>query len=275
VGMVSSGPSALEVSPTLDRKLIAASVSKIRGSGMTPAEMFQLLETSQGPGDLRYRAQVAFQTMYNMVDSLDQVQNRRKAIVFISSGYDFDPYTEGRNSRDRIQGGRFADPTRTLIDQENPYFRMGTITADIDLYGYMRELTLSANRTNTSIFTVDPRGLAGVTDAGQYLDQSEVRTFLNKTISTLRYIAEETGGFAVVNDNDFESAFKRIDAETSDYYVLGYYSTNPDPQQRVRAVDIKVTRPNVNVASRKAYSLKPTAPLPPPLPQPKAPTRKK
>ena len=75
---------------------------------------------------------------------------------------------------------------------------------------------------------MDPRGLAGVTDAGQYLDQSELRTFLNKTISSLRYIAEETGGFAVVNDNDFETAFKRIDAETSDYYVLGYYSTNPD-----------------------------------------------
>ena len=88
-------------------------------------------------------------------------------------------------------------------------------------------------------------------------------------------LGQFAGGFAVVNDNDFESAFKRIDAETSDYYVLGYYSTNPDPQQRVRAVDIKVTCPNVNVASRKAYSLKPTAPLPPPLPQPKAPTRKK
>jgi VWFA-related protein len=275
VGMVSSGPSALEVDPTLDRKLIAASVSKIRGSGMTPAEMFQLLESSQGPGDLRYRAQVAFQTMYNMVASLDQIQNRRKAIVYISSGYDFDPYAEGRNSRDHIQGGRFADPTRTLIDQDNPYFRMGTLTADIELYGYMRELTLSANRTNASIYTVDPRGLAGVTDAGQYLDQSEMRTFLNKTISSLRYIAEETGGFAVVNDNDFETAFKRIDAETSDYYVLGYYSTNPDSTQRVRAVDVKVTQPNVNVAARKAYSLKPAAPLPPPLPQPKAPTKKK
>jgi VWFA-related protein len=275
VGMVSSGPSAIEISPTLDRKLVAASVSKIRGSAMTPAEMFQLLETSQGPGDLRYRAQVAFQTMYNMVASLDQVQNRRKAIVYISSGYDFDPYAEARNSTDRIQGGRYSEATRFLIDQENPYFRMGAVTADIDLYGYLRELTLSANRTNASIFTVDPRGLAGVTDAGQYLDQSEVRTFLNKTISSLRYIAEETGGFAVVNDNDFETAFKRIDAETSDYYVLGYYSTNPDQKQRVRAVDVKVTRPGVQVASRKAYSLKTPGPPPAPLPKPKVPAKKK
>jgi VWFA-related protein len=275
VGMVSSGPSAIEISPTTDRKLIASAVTKIRGSGMTAAEMFQTLESSQGPGDLRYRAQVAFQTMYNMVASLDQVQNRRKAIVYISSGYDFDPYAEGRFSRDRIQGGRFAEATRFLIDEENPYFRMSAITSDIDLYLLMRELTLSANRTNASIFTIDPRGLAGVTDAGQYLDQSEVRTFLNKTISTLRYIAEETGGFAVVNDNDFVSAFKRIDAETSDYYVLGYYSTNPDPARRVRAVDVKVTRPNVTVASRKEYSLKTPGTAPPPQPPKATPPKKK
>ncbi len=256
VGMVSSGPSSIEINPTLDRRMVAAAVTKIRGSGMTAQEIFQTLESSQGPGDLRFRAQVAFQTMYNMVASLDQVQNRRKAVVYVSSGYDLDPYTEGRNSRDRIQGGRFSDPLRTLTDEENPYFRIGGVTADLDLFAFMRELTLSANRTNASIFTVDPRGLAGVTDAGQYIDQSEVRTFLQKTISSLRYIAEETGGFAVVNDNDFESAFKRIDAETSDYYVIGYYSTNPDPKHRVRAVEVKVSRPGVVVSSRKAYSLK-------------------
>jgi VWFA-related protein len=274
VAMVSSGPSAIEVNFTTDRKLVAAAVGQIRGSGMTAAEIFQTLESSQGPGDLRFRAQVAFQTMYNMVASLDQVHNRRKAIVYISSGYDFDPYSEGRNSRDRIMGGRFSDPTRFLIDRENPYFSLGTATADIDLYNLMKELTLSANRTNASIYTVDPRGLAGVTDAGQYLDQSEVRTFLNKTISSLRYIAEDTGGFAVVNDNDFVSAMKRIDAETSDYYVLGYYSTNPDTKQRVRSLEVKVTRPDVSVAARKEYSLKTAGVAPPPTP-PKGTQKKK
>jgi VWFA-related protein len=129
----------------------------------------------------------------------------------------------------------------------------------------MKELTLSANRANTTIFTVDPRGLAGIVDAGQYIDQSEWRTYLQKTQSTLRYIAEETGGFAVVNDNDFEAAFKRIDAETSDYYVLGYYSTNPDPTKRVRNIEVKVGKPNVTVKARREYSLKtPGKPPPPP-----------
>ena len=40
-------------------------------------------------------------------------------------------------------------------------------------------------------------------------------------------LADETGGIAVVNQNDFDKALKRIDTETSDYYVLGYYSNNP------------------------------------------------
>jgi VWFA-related protein len=264
VSLVSSGPSSIEIAPTYDRKEIAASVSRIRGTAMTAGELFKLLETSQGPGDIRQRAQLAFYTAYNILGSIERVQNKRKAVLYISSGYDFDPFVEARKGRDRIQGGRFAEPTRFLLDEENPYFRMAAVSADADLFAYMRELTLSANRANATIFTIDPRGLAGVVDAGQNLDQSEWRTYLQKTQSSLRYIAEETGGFAVVNDNDFVSAFKRIDAETSDYYILGYYSTNPDPAKRVRQIEVKVDRPDITVASRRAYSLKPTGTPPPP-----------
>ena len=54
-------------------------------------------------------------------------------------------------------------------------------------------------------------------------------------------IAELTGGFAVVNQNDFDKALKRIDAETSDYYVVGYYSSNPDPTKKRTGIKVKVT----------------------------------
>lgn len=270
VAMVSSGPSSLEIDPTYDRKLIVSAATRIRGSGLTAGEIFKLLDSSQGPGDLRARAQIAFYTAYNILGSLEQVQNKRKAIIFISTGYDFDPFAEGRKGRDKVMGGRFSEPTRFLYDEENPYFRLPAVTADVDLYRYMRELTLSANRANATIYTVDPRGLTGVVDAGQYIDQSEWRTYIQKTQSSLRYMAEETGGFAVVNVNDFASEFKRIDAETSDYYVLGFYSTNPDLTKRVREIEVTVDRPNVTVASRRAYSVKtPGKPLPPPPLPPK------
>jgi VWFA-related protein len=268
VAMLSSGPSSIQTGLTYDRKLVVASASKIRGSGLNASEIFRNLETSQGPADVRNRAQMAFFTAYNLLADLEQVPNKRKALLYISTGYDFDPFAAGRNSNDRIMGGRFSDPLRFLQqDKDNPYFRLPAANADIDLYAYMKELALSANRANVSIYAIDPRGLAGVVDAGQYIDQSEWRTYLQKTQSSLRFMSEETGGFAVVNVNDFASEFKRIDAETSDYYVIGYSSSNPDPTRRVRRIDVRVQKPDITVASRRAYSLKtPGAPVAPPQP---------
>ena len=195
--MVSSGPSSIEIQPTYDRKLIAASVSKIRGirddaGGDVQDCSRRRRARATSASARRWRSTAA----YNILGELEQVQNKRKAVLYISTGYDFDPFAEARQGRDRIQGGRFSEPTRFLLDEENPYFRLPAVNADIDLYRYMRELTLSANRANATIFTIDPRGLAGIVDAGQYLDQSEWRTYLQKTQSSLRYIAEETGGFA-------------------------------------------------------------------------------
>jgi VWFA-related protein len=267
VAVVSTGPSFIEVGPTYDKKMVAEAANKIRGSGYLPSEIFKMMEGSQGPGDIRARAQLAFYTAYNILHEVEKVANRRKAVLYVSTGYDFDPFAEGRNSSDRIMGGRFSDPMRFLIDNENPFFALGKVTADIDLYFLERELTLSANRANATVYTIDPRGLAGVTDAGQYVDQSEWRTYIQKTTSSLRYLAEETGGFAIVNTNDFAGELKRVDAETSDYYVLGFYSSNPDPAKRMRRLEVKVDRPNISVASRKAYSLRTegTPPAPPPV----------
>jgi VWFA-related protein len=272
VAMLSSGPSSIATGLTYDRKLVASAASKIRGSGMTARDIFQNLETSQGPVGLRDRAQQAFYTAYGLLNELEQVQNKRKVLLYISTGYDFDPFAQGRSSSDRIQGGRFADPLRFLYQnqQDNPYFALGRATSDIDLYNYMRELVLTANRANVSIYSVDPRGLQGVVDAGQYLDQSEWRTYIQKTQSTLRLMAEATGGFAVVNVNDFASEFKKIDAGTSDYYILGFTSSNPDLRKRVRELEVQVSRPGITVASRKAYSLKTLGPVP----SPPSPTRK-
>lgn len=267
VSVVSTGPSFIEIGPTYDRKLVAEAANKVRGSGYVPSEIFKMMENSQGPGDIRNRAQLAFYTAYNILTQLETVANRRKAVIYISTGYDFDPFPEGRASKDRVMGGRWGEPIGELIDEDNPFFSKGRVTADIDLFRLTRELTLSANRANASIYTIDPRGLAGVMDAGQYVDQSEWRTYIQKTVGSLRYLAEETGGFPIVDTNDFAAALKRVDAETSDYYVLGYYSTNSDPAKRTRRLEVKVDRPGVTVASRRAYSLKTEGipPAPPPL----------
>ena len=95
-----------------------------------------------------------------------------------------------------------------------------------------------------------------MSDLDEQLDPVDTREHIRKTQDSLRVLADETGGIAVVNQNDFDKALKRIDAETSDYYVLGYNSSNPDPLKRTRKIEVKVSKPDMKVISRTSYSLK-------------------
>jgi hypothetical protein len=70
----------------------------------------------------------------------------------------------------------------------------------------------------------------------------EWQAYVRTSQDSLRTIAELTGGYAAGNQNDFDKALKRIDAETSDYYMLGYYSSNPDPLRRTRQIEVKTGR---------------------------------
>jgi len=258
VAMFTTGTSAVEVPLTYDHKLLQAATEKVTGNGLTFADITSLSEGPSGPANLRQRAANAFTTAYSMLNDLDRIRNRRKAVLYVSQGYDFDPFPDARRGTDKVFGGRYGQPTREMIrDETNPFFRSSNVFADADLAAQLRELTRAANRANATIFTIDPRGLVGTTDAGQQIDQTEWSTHLLRTRSSLRALAEGTGGAAVTNQNDFEPALKRIDAEISDYYVIGYYSDNPDPKQRVRGIEVKVKRPDVKVMARSFYSLRP------------------
>src|SRR5262249_24689050 len=139
--------------------------------------------------------------------------------------------------------------------------------ADADLARELGELTRQANRSNVTMYTIDPRGLVGMGDIDEQVDPQQWNEFVRKSQDSLRVIEEESGGVAVVNQNDFSKALKRIDAETSDYYVLGYYSKNPDSMKRRRQIQMKVTRKGANAWFRKEYVLKP-------LPAPASSTKK-
>ena len=250
-GIVSTGPSSLAIDLTYDRSRLDEAIKKISGNGLKPTDIIQGPESSQGPTEVRYRAHVAFSTAYEIMHNLEQVHNRRKAFVYVSNGYDFNPFEEARKGERQFFEGRYGQST----DDYNPFLNQGQQFAEADLARELAELTRAANRANATIYTIDPRGLVGGPSLDDNIDPTEWYAYVRNSIDSLRVLADETGGFAVVNQNDFEKALKRIDAETSDYYVLGYYSSNPDPTKRTRDLDVKVTRADLDVWSRSSYSL--------------------
>jgi VWFA-related protein len=263
-GIVSTGPSSIAQDLTYDKRRLDEALKKISGAGLKPADIINGPEGQEGPSEVRYRAHVAFSTAFDFLSNLEQVRNRRKAVIWVSDGYDFNPFEASRLGEDPWMPGRaeWNARSKSQTGDENSenatdWRKQANLFADADLARELSELTRAANRANASFYTIDPRGLVGGPDLDENLDPVEWQDYVRKSQDSLRVLAEETGGIAVVNQNDFDKALKRIDNETSDYYVIGYYSKNPDPFKRVRHIEVKVARPGLQVWSRKAYSLKP------------------
>lgn len=258
-GIVSSGPSSIAVDLTYDRNRLDESIKKVSGNGLKPDEIMQAPEGVQGPSEIRHRAHVAFSTVNDILQKLEKVTDRRKAFVYISNGYDFDPFPDYRMTDDREWGDMMRGGRNSQDTGEDPFMRQmqGNQFSDADLAMELAYLTRAANRANTTFYTIDPRGLVGGPDIDVNISPTEWAQHVRKSTDTLRVIAQQTGGFAIVNSNNFEKGLERIDNETSDYYVIGYYSTNPDPTKRTRQIKVEVTRPNMNVTYRSSYTVKP------------------
>ena len=179
-----------------------------------------------------YKARSSLSTLKGVAEYLAGIRGRRKAVVFFSEGVDYDISNPIQN--------RFAS----------------------DVLGEMKTAIAEATRANVSFYTIDPRGLSGFEDAIdiQSLPQDNslgVHTMRDETRNaqdSLRSLAEETGGFAAINRNDYRDTFSRIIADNSSYYVLGYYSSDSRLDGRFRRVDVRVRRPGLQVRARKGYT---------------------
>lgn len=179
-------------------------------------------------------ARAAFDDIRQLSDFLAGVHGRRKALVYISEGVDY-------NVNDSIN---------------NPY-------AD-DIRDAARDAIAAATRANVSIYPVDPRGLSSMGDDVMDIgvlpnDQSlglgpeSMMEEMRLSQDSLRVLADGTGGFAALNTNDFKNAFDRIVRENSSYYVLGYYSTNDRRDGKFRRIEVKVNRSGATVHFRQGY----------------------
>ena len=260
--VVSTGPSSIAVGVTTDRGLLRSTAERIVGDGFDPNDLIENFPPTPGyTPELMVRAGVAFTTIRKVVESLEQVQHLRKVVVYFSSGYDLNPFLSERRG---YHGDGDADPWLTLRglarpQQDDGFMRgPGALEGERELGLRIDELADAANRANAAFYTVDPRGLVAarpgpadflLTGGGSF----DAWNFT--TQNSLRSLAEQTGGRAMVNRNDFDDVFREIDAETSDYYVLGFALTNPDPTVQTRRLLVRVRgRGAVDVQHRTHYT---------------------
>ena len=254
-GIVTTGTSSVTQQLTYDKQILEAVIPRITGSAFRFSEIRQMSWSRQGPVEVRHRAHVAFETLNDLLKNLETVQNRRKAIIYLSSGYDFSPL-------DRTRAEERAEKVNKTVDdlRLDPFEIEATSQAgfnDADLIYELAYVTRLANRANATLYPIDPRGLIAGQDVDEAVDPADFQDYVRESQNSLLMLAEETKGFPIVNQNDFDKGLKRIDSETSDYYLIGFYSSNPDPLRRSRKLMVRVAgRPNLTVNYREGYIAK-------------------
>ncbi len=237
---------------------------------------------------LRRREKRTLDTLQDAVAHLAGLREERKAIIAVSEGWRL--FRPNRQLARPVARGCSRDCPVTVPGPPGVYVGMDgkpKIGADerdaqgadwhacevarvnmaqVDNALIYRDLLDRANRANASFYPVDPRGLA-VFDTpidavspsapgtmapsvkGVIADQTE----LKERLESLRTLATATDGRAMLDSNDLNSSLQKIADDLSDYYLLGYNSTNDKPDGTFRKITVRVKRPGVAVRARRGY----------------------
>ncbi len=209
-----------------------------RGEGY-PNRSYDMNDMERGQRALGVLGQIK-----SYAEFLANVRGRRKAMVLFSEGIDY--------------------PTNDMFGAHDA----------TTVLGAMQDAVAAAARANVNIFTVDPRGLVGLTSEYIELNQSTADLFnvsardprygmqpqtallaeMRLTQDSLRTLSEETGGLASIDTNSFSTAFNRIVEANSLYYMLGYYPPNHPSDGRFHKIEVRLKRPGLRVVARRGYA---------------------
>jgi hypothetical protein len=131
---------------------------------------------------------------------------------------------------------------------------------------FLQELVDVANRASVVFYTVDARGLVNTAfNAADNVSAMGAEDMQNASVSRLQelhdtqeglqYLAEETGGFAAINNNDLSGGVRRV-LEDQSYYLVGYEPDTDtfDPAERkFNSLTVKVLRKGAVVRYRSGF----------------------
>lgn len=201
------------------------------------------------------RNQVVMTALRGLSTRLGGLREGRKAVIYVSEGLTALLPPQLRTA-DASLGrlGQIGGPPSPMVGENNAREDTAAFFAQSDLYSQMRDVFTAANRNNTAIYSVDPRGLTpfefGIDEAVGPRQDARALQF---TQDTLRSLADETDGRAIVNRNDLGPGLAQIVRDSSFYYLLGYNSTQAPNDGKFHEIRVRVRRRGTDVRARKGY----------------------
>jgi VWFA-related protein len=133
----------------------------------------------------------------------------------------------------------------------------------------IRETTSALTDARLAVYPVDARGLVsqllggaenqGVNNAGllvggaEYAQNLQLASgALQETQATMKQVAGDTGGRFFINQNDLEHSVALSMADGASYYLLAY-TPQGKSDGKFHKIEVKVSRPGVNIRARRGY----------------------
>jgi len=176
----------------------------------------------------------------------------RKAVLFISEGFEvLEKYAQDATGQ--------PGPVRVALDRAiDQAIRAGVVVYSIDARGLQTGRLLASDNLKVPSMGADANGNAYTMESSVAQKTAERAAMLRDTQEGMAYLAEQTGGFAVLNTNDVGAGLARAVQDVRDYYVIGYV-----PEARTFAgkgktaeyhkIDVRVKRPGLKVRTRKEF----------------------
>ena len=103
-----------------------------------------------------------------------------------------------------------------------------------------------ANRSQVSIYAIDPRGLTGGVGANRDSLTSNTHALLNQ-------LSDFTGGKAFYNRNDLEGGLRNVTADVGSYYLVGYKPKHKKKEGRFHRIEVRLKRSGAIARYRQGY----------------------
>ncbi len=258
VGMKMLSPGAASVSNTLTAEDPNAANADTR----TSPRVQTTTTVDPGARERVFNGRSSLQTLAQLATYLGGIHNRRKAMLLIGEGIDYDlgqagtppvapSYGSGTDSSAQTK------PALGLVDQSRA------------LRDDLRAFVNAANRANVTLYAIDPRvfthggddfvdiaagRMSDIKNGWEVTNTGTLEDDISVAQNNLRDMSGQTGGFAVTGSlAALAQGYERIRNECSHYYILGYYPTNVKADGKFRRIEVRIKRPGLRVQNRKGY----------------------
>lgn len=169
----------------------------------------------------------------------------RKNLIWLSEAFPVDLFPE--NIQTMPADFIHTAPSRTApaTTQSDPYVNATTAQNQFgksSYSDYMAEVQKVADAFMTAQVSVYPIDAAGVGRISQI-----------EALTTIRSLAERTGGKTYANQNDLKASIRSSMDDGATYYTLAYYPDDKNWDGKFRRIEVKTDRQNVSLRYREGY----------------------